>query len=279
MFAVFQVNMANNRISELNAIAPGATQGAQWSRWASMGNNLFRIAEIGLNPVTRNEHWVPVEMEIGGFTMVLVPAGCFMMGSDNGDDDEKPIHQQCFSTPFWIDKFEVTNAQYGSPGCERFVSEPNQPRDCLSWNEARSFCEILRGARLPTEAEWEYAARGPDGLAYPWGNEFIAENTVYPQNSNAKSAPVGSKPGGASWVGALDMSGNVWEWVSSLYHDYPYNDSNEGNSDGNDKRVLRGGAFYLNVRYLRSADRTWHYERGAGGEGFGFRCARDVDAP
>ncbi|MCU0463837.1 MAG: SUMF1/EgtB/PvdO family nonheme iron enzyme, partial [Anaerolineae bacterium] len=167
--------------------------------------------------VTRNDDWTPVEREVDGVVMVLVPAGCFMMGSTIGDSDERPVHETCIEKPFWLDKTEVTQAQFAANGGMKANSNAfngdNRPVEQITWFEAEAYCREQRGGRLPTEAEWEFAARGPDGLVYPWGYEFIAENVVYSQNSNRQTAEVGSRPGGESWVGALDLSGNVWEWV------------------------------------------------------------------
>ncbi len=152
----------------------------------------------------------------------LVPAGCFQMGSEDGEDDEKPVHEVCFEEPFWIDKYEVTNGQFvvfnGQAARESFFSGDDRPREQITWFEAQAFCES-REARLSTEAEWEYAARGPDGLVYPWGNEWDQSRVIgfRFRGSITGTAPVGSIPAGASWVGALDMSGNVWEWVGDWY--------------------------------------------------------------
>jgi formylglycine-generating enzyme required for sulfatase activity len=198
-----------------------------------------------------------------------------MMGSDEGDDDEQPVHEQCFDAPFWIDKTEVTNAQFRSVGCENTSSEPNQPRNCVNWFEARDFC-ASRDARLPTEAEWEYAARGVSNWEYPWGDEFVAENAVFGDNSGGKTANVGSRPGGASWAGALDMSGNVWEWVSSLYVDYEYNlDKSESDIDNTSARALRGGSFGVDSFILRAAFRLWLYPVGPSFN-WGFRCSSSL---
>jgi iron(II)-dependent oxidoreductase len=168
----------------------------------------------------------------------------------------------------------VTNAQYGSEG---HFTGANFPRENLLWSEARDFC-AARDARLPTEAEWEYAARGPDSLLYPWGNELIGENLVYDRNTLNQTAEVGSRPAGASWVGALDMSGNVFEWVSSIYARYPYAaaDGRENPDDTTSLRVYRGGMHsYLDnassatMRFwLDPAERDWY---------IGFRCARDAE--
>lgn len=224
-------------------------------------------------PITKNADWTPVEQDFDGVTMVEVPAGCFVMGHEAGRRDESPESQICFEKPFWIDKTEVTNKQYGSNG--NFTGDEN-PRENLTWFEARDFC-ASRSARLPTEAEWEYASRGPDDLIYPWGNELVNDNLVFDQNSNNQTAPVGSKPAGASWVGALDMSGNVWEWVSSLYRAYPYaaDDGREDLENTTDRRVYRGGVgSYIDfgvsgaTRFrAKPDDREWF---------IGFRCARDA---
>jgi len=230
-------------------------------------------------PVTNNENWTPQERDFDGVTMVLVPAGCFLMGSETGDDDEKPVHEQCFDTSFWIDKYEVTQAQFDRFGGQKSISNyftgDDLPVETIDWFEARDFC-ALRGGRLPTEAEWEYAARGPSNWLYPWGNNFVADNVVYYINSGDQTTPVGSRPDGVSWVGALDMAGNVWEWTSSLYQDYPYNQDGESINNNNIlSRVLRGGSWGNTVYGVRSANRNRFnpYLSDAYND-FGFRCLR-----
>lgn len=223
--------------------------------------------------VAANAQWTPVVETFDGVEMVRVPAGCFIMGHADGRRDERPEHEQCFTAPFWIDRTEVTNAQFGSQGA--FAGD-DRPRENLTWFEARDHC-AKRGARLPTEAEWEYAARGPDSLLYPWGNELVEDNLVFDRNSNNETAPVGSRPAGASWVGALDMSGNVFEWVSSLYQPYPYDprDGRENPDDDANPRVYRSGwGSYIDfgvsapIRFSAAPDtRNWF---------LGFRCARDA---
>jgi formylglycine-generating enzyme required for sulfatase activity len=228
-------------------------------------------------PVTHNVDWTPVIQDFGdGVEMVLVPAGCFEMGSNNGADNERPVTQQCFDEPFWIDQTEVTQADF-----ERFdgqkergnrFSGDNRPVENITGVEADAFCR-LRGGRLPSEAEWEYAARGPDGLIYPWGNGFSANNVVYRDNSNGETAVVGSRPDGVSWVGALDMSGNVREWTNSLYWAYPYSatDGRESGSDTSSPRVVRGSSWYSIS--MRSAIR-FGFNPNSSFSDLGFRCIR-----
>jgi formylglycine-generating enzyme required for sulfatase activity len=221
--------------------------------------------------------------------MVLVPAGCFMMGYNVGIvNDEQPVHQQCFDTPFWIDRTEVTRAQYNqcvaagvctAPASNTYSTRDEQPVNSVTWFEALDYCAWL-DTRLPSEREWEYAARGPDNLVYPWGNDFVTSYVASADNSN-ETADVGSRPNGASWVGALDMSGNVEEWVSSLYRDYEYNamDGREDMQNTTSARVLRGGSIQGAAdHFFRAADRlregpsvTFNI--------FGFRCARDYEPP
>jgi len=258
-------------------------------------------------PVTANDQWTPVTQDFGGVEMALVPTGCFMMGSSEDQidlalqlcascgrvwfEDEIPQHEQCFDAPFWIDVYEVTNAQYGSEGS---FSGADLPRETVGWFEAVAHCES-RGARLPTEAEWEYAARGPDGLVYPWGNsfdgslaDFCDANCTYDwrqadnDDGYVATAPVGNYPGGASWVGAMDMSGNVEEWVSSIGREYPYDAADgrevDGSIDSSSKRVLRGGSWNNSATFLRAACRPWDGPGSASygrGSGVGVRCARD----
>jgi formylglycine-generating enzyme required for sulfatase activity len=223
-------------------------------------------------PITSNADWEPFVRPLENGEMLLVPAGCFTMGHEDGRRDERPVQEVCFNEAFWIDRYEVTNAQFGERGA--FAGD-TRPRENLTWYEARDYC-ASRGVRLPTEAEWEYAARGPDSLIYPWGNELINDNLWFDQNWNAETTNVGSYPNGVSWVGAYDMAGNVWEWTSSLYRPYPYN-ANDGREDPNDTanlRVYRGGlGSYVDYgvssakRFRAFPDyRDWF---------IGFRCAGD----
>ncbi|MCC7208631.1 MAG: SUMF1/EgtB/PvdO family nonheme iron enzyme [Anaerolineae bacterium] len=217
-----------------------------------------------------NRDWRPVYKTVSGFEMVEVPAGCITLGTEEGRRDERPPAEICFNR-FWIDRLEVTNAQYGSEGA---YPGPKRPRENLTWFDARDFC-AKRGGRLPTEAEWEYAARGPSGNVYPWGNNFNPDNLNFDQKS-LETSDVGSFPLGFSWVGALDMSGNVWEWTSSIYRPYPY-DPADGREDPNDTtspRVFRGG-WLSNIDGGTSPIRRFRLEPGERDWRIGFRCVMD----
>jgi len=200
--------------------------------------------------VTVNADWTPVERDVDGVMMVFVPSGCFLMGADNGEIDQKPVAQTCISAPFWLDKTEVTQAQFVAHHGEKALANnftgDNRPVERVSWFEANAYCQA-RGARLPSEAEWEFAARGLDSLIFPWGDTFAAGNVVLRETSGGHTADVGSRPTGASWVGALDMVGNVWEWTASLYAPYPFNTDGSLERDTGDsttvQRVLRVGGW------------------------------------
>ena len=241
---------------------------------------LTAAASQGL--LTRNADWTPVERSFGGIPMVQVPAGCFAMGAETDRTDESPVHTICFSEPFWIDKFEVWQAQYnaldGVAASPAAFAGDNRPVEQITWFEARDYC-ARRGGRLPTEAEWEYAARGPDALDYPWGSAFDPARAVFSENSGGQTADVGTKPNGASWVGALDMSGNVQEWTSSLHAAYPYDaaDGREADDEAtaSQQRVLRGGAWNAaDPADLRTAARL-AYDPASADPGSGLRCVRD----
>jgi formylglycine-generating enzyme required for sulfatase activity len=242
--------------------------------------------------VTSNAEWTPVLQTKAGMELVLVPKGCFNMGSSEEQYNfaldlceaaagaatcaginfgaETPQTAICFEAPYWIGRYEVTNSQYGSYG---LFAGSEKPRERVSWDEAAEFCNSL-GLRLPTEAEWEYAARGPDSLIYPWGDEFIARHVVYKQNSSVQTANVTRNESGASWVGALHMSGNLWEWTSTFYQDYPY-DPDDGRESQGRLKVIRGGSWGDGDSIVRAA------YRGRAAPDYrddytGFRCAGDL---
>ena len=211
-------------------------------------------------------------------------------------EDEQPLHTVALDA-FWIDQTEVTNAQYALCVADGVCDEAgyvdaadlnahDQPVVGVSWYNANTYCEWAN-ARLPTEAEWEYAARGPENSRFPWGNDFDgtrvnycdancgedwADETV--DDGYGLTAPVGSYPAGASWCGALDLAGNVWEWVADWYDEDYYERSLTQNPLGpqeGDSKVLRGGAWSYYPAYVRSACRIW-YHPVLRGIDFGFRC-------
>lgn len=227
-----------------------------------------------------NEAWTPlVHTFEDGVPMVLVPPGCFSMGSDTSATDEQPVTPQCFDAPFWIDQTEVTQADFERIGGARSSLDEfdgaQRPVESINWFEARDFC-VYRGGRLPAEREWEYAARGPDGWEYAWGNTWDENAAVWKDNANSQTAPVGSRPEGASWVGALDLSGNVYEWLNSIY--LPYDSPEDREADTGNRtdvfRVLRGGSWVSNdAAFLRGATRQADRPDSRIND-TGFRCVR-----
>ena len=214
--------------------------------------------------------------------MVFVPAGVFKMGANlERPGDEGPQHSVDLPA-FWIDRYEVTNAEYWKCVEADFCSEPDDlryyqdpefedhPVVFVSWYDAKAYCE-WRHKRLPTEAEWEKAARGVDGRLYPWGNQ-LSGGRLNAGNRVGASMPVGSYPSGASPYGALDMAGNVWEWVSDWYAAYP---GSRYQSDlfGEKYKVVRGGSWNHPDEDARSYHRDIAYPERALGV-VGFRCAR-----
>ncbi|HEX9621111.1 MAG TPA: formylglycine-generating enzyme family protein, partial [Polyangiaceae bacterium] len=215
--------------------------------------------------------------------MVWVPPGEFTMGSEPGDPeadkDERPPHRVKLSG-FWIGQREVSNAEY-----RRFDPKHQGPDELpateVNWHDAKRFCESL-GLRLPTEAEWEYAARGTDGRRYPWGNEAPdATRAVFGRGFDDKPDAVDSHPQGAGPFGTLHQAGNVYEWVADCYDEKAYEqdaknavteDPLQDSKDCSD-RVLRGGAFDLGRRYMRSAIRDG-YQPVYRFRVVGLRCAR-----
>jgi formylglycine-generating enzyme required for sulfatase activity len=234
--------------------------------------------------VTTNREWVPQILSVDGVEMVLVPPGCFIMGSENNWDNQKPAHQVCFRKAFYIDRFEVTNGQFaafsGTAARTSRWSAANRPRERITWLEARAFCE-KRAARLPSEAEWEYAGRGPDANINPWPGGFVVANVVTASNADRQTADVGAdqRVAGQSWVGAYDLLGNVSEWTRSVYNQlwfrYPY-DASDGreSTDAYPLRVYRGGSWTdgytpLSARFSVSPDSE--------SSNIGFRCVRSFD--
>jgi formylglycine-generating enzyme required for sulfatase activity len=223
-----------------------------------------------------------------GAVMIYVPAGEFLMGSTDDDPDaigdEKPRHA-VYLDAFWIDKTEVTNAQYrqcveaggcDEPDCwdDNDYNAPDQPVVCVTWDDAGAYAAWV-GGRLPTEAEWEKAARGTDGRVYPWGDSAPDCETTNHADCTGRPGAVGSYPAGASPYGGLDVAGNVWEWVADWYDDGYYERSPLRNPPGPDSgifRVLRGGSYNINGWGVRCAVRLWDMPDAAY-RNYGFRVA------
>jgi formylglycine-generating enzyme required for sulfatase activity len=224
-----------------------------------------------------------------GMVMVYVPTGTFQMGSDKRDTDangdEFPQHPVTLDA-FWIDQTEVTNKQYrkcvqlGACSRSAFASDPrlnndNQPVVGANFDEAQGYCKWV-GAALPTEAQWEKAARGTDGRIYPWGDLPATCDFAVMDEGNGNGcgkdvvAPVGSKPRGISPYGALDMVGNVWEWVDDWYRGYPGTNFTSP-FFGEMYRVLRGGSWQNYHTLLRAASRKY-YTKDFQRDFIGFRC-------
>jgi iron(II)-dependent oxidoreductase len=234
--------------------------------------------------------------------MVSIPAGPFAMGTNEGPEDERPAHEVTLGA-YSIDRFPVTNAQYAEflnksgsakpaslydfddPDArihrrgDRWVADAgyeNHPAVEVPWAAAVQYC-ASRGKRLPTEAEWEKAARGTDARRYPWGNELPDKNKARFASDYGETAAVDAYPAGASPYGVRDMAGNTWEWVSSAYRPYPYraNDGREDSKPG-PVRATRGGGHDSPAAEITTTQRGRNLSRNpaAGHHNIGFRCAK-----
>ncbi len=222
--------------------------------------------------------------------MTTIPAGPFTMGYDGGLDDEKPPHEVDLPE-YQIDLFEVTNAQFASfveatgyqteaeqAGSSRVWRDEwgdgkdNHPVVRVTWNDAIAYCEWV-GKHLPTEAEWEKAARGSEGFIYPWGDTYDAAKANGRDSGLRSTVAVGSYGEGASPYGAFDMAGNVREWTADPGY-FPYPGNNVPSSYyGDELRVLRGGGWFDDAPDLRTARRNPTSPSAANWD-IGFRCAR-----
>jgi formylglycine-generating enzyme required for sulfatase activity len=209
---------------------------------------------------------------------VVIPGGPFTQGSTRGDEDERPARKVTLKA-FSIDRTEVTRGDYATcvaaKRCKPPLQEPPPPADPklpmtgVDWNDAQAYCRFA-GARLPSEAEWEKAARGEDGREYPWGNDadcargnwgtFEGEGPCAGKNPG-RPVPVGQYPSGASPYGVLDLGGNVWEWVADKYDEDPK------------RRVVRGGSCCSYFVGPRAANRNAWAPQHRDAD-LGFRCAR-----
>jgi formylglycine-generating enzyme required for sulfatase activity len=206
--------------------------------------------------------------------MVLVPAGEFIMGFDRGAPDEQP-QRKVEIEAFYIDKYEVTNQEFKRvfPDHKYERGKENHPVTGVTWEQADSYARTV-GKRLPTEEEWEKAARGTDGREYPWGNRFEPSLCNSSEKPNIGVEAVGEYRGGASPYGCMDMAGNAFEWTASWYNAYPGNTAIEKDY-GQMFRVLRGGSYRSNKYDIRCASR--HYDRmTSSGVDYGFRCAQTI---
>ena len=217
--------------------------------------------------------------------------------------DESPAHM-VFLDAYLMDTYEVSNKDYGefvkakghsAPAYwdDPRLNKPQQPVVGVNWEDAIAFCEY-RGKRLPTEAEWEKAARGPQANLYPWGNDFDPAKANYGKNHDA-TMPVDSYPEGASYYGLYNMAGNAFEWVSDWYDPHYYGRlETMVNPTGpaipvwmggtgtyvdrltvGDKRVIRGGSWIAPEGTVRATHRFWNHPRNNSyGMGLGFRCAK-----
>lgn len=217
-------------------------------------------------------------LELDSGAWVPLDGGTFAMGSENGQDRERPVHKVTLS-PFRVSRYPVTNAQYASYVRESGKRSPdhwdesqipagkeNHPVVEVSWSDAEAFCTWLTrrlndggqegSVQLPTEAQWELAARGVEGREYPWGYEPPDEERANFGNNVGDTTPVGSYPRGATPEGIHDLAGSVWEWCRDWYGEYDAGDQHDPTgSDRGSFRVLRGGAFNFFPRDLRSAFR------------------------
>jgi formylglycine-generating enzyme required for sulfatase activity len=224
--------------------------------------------------------------------MVYIPPGDFVQGSDMRHDDEGPEHT-VYLDGYYIDKYEVTNLQY-----ERFVKATGYPKPVhwftgtypkgkayhpviyVDWFNAKAYCEWA-GKRLPTESEWEKAARGTDAREFPWGNEFSEEMGNVPDLGMGSTMPVGSFEKGKSPYGLYDMTGNVWEWTEDWYK--PYAGSADADTNvfyGEKNKILKGGSWFecaiYNCGLSAYTYNRSHFAPDVKNNSFGFRCASAV---
>ncbi len=213
---------------------------------------------------------------------VYIEGGAFTLGSDAGNEDETP-QQQMIVSSFNIDLYPVTNAEY-----KEFVdaTSHNPPRNWedgsypdgladhpvvwVNWNDAKAFCEWA-GKRLPTEYEWEKAARGTDGPVYPWGDAFDPAKCNSSESNLKGTSPVGSYSDGVSPYGLFDMAGNVWEWTADWYQGYR-GTRYELSRYGEQFKVLRGGSWFDGQDAVRTTVRK-SFDPNQGFSTIGFRCA------
>jgi len=202
---------------------------------------------------------VSITNEASGIELVWVPGGSFMMGSMRGREDERPVRRVRVEG-FWLGRTPVTVRQwqlvtgYVPP---QFNSQGAQhPVVGVTWDEAHEFCRRL-GLALPPEQYWEYAARGSEGRVYPWGNTWDPKlcQSKEDLHGHPRTAPAAGLPDNASWCGALDMAGNVWEWSQDAYQPQPHGDGSPTPAGTPVRRSLRGGGYGCDAFECRSSCR------------------------
>ncbi len=272
----------------------------------------FLLLMIGLVGVAGcGQQVITTTSPADGKLLVQIPAGPFRMGSSAEQSKllaikfgvqpgalEGEMPQQTVTLPaFHIDRTPVTNAEYKGfidahpeqavpfldnalarsfnwdKSTRTFPAGRDQyPAVLVTWHAAAAYCKWA-GKRLPTEAEWEKAARGSDGRLWPWGNEWDASKANTAEAGKGDATPVGQYPAGASLYGALDMVGNVWQWTSSLDKPYPYRpDSGREEADAPGMRITRGGAWLFGAAVTRTATRS-RFDPSSASLSIGFRCA------
>jgi formylglycine-generating enzyme required for sulfatase activity len=222
-----------------------------------------------------NASWTPEVRTVGELVLVKVPAGCFTLGRDSGPTEETPARRICLND-FWLGQTEVTNAQYAAcvaagactePANAVFLNAPtyaDHPVVNVTHEQAAQYA-AWRGGRLPSEYEWEYAARGPESWPYPWGEDAPTCELANIATCGTGTQPVGGdqRAAGASWVGARDMTGNVWEWTATWYDGGAYVPLEDGAVDPRgpaptQMRVLRGSAWGEAMDKARATYRARH---------------------
>ncbi|GJL78891.1 MAG: hypothetical protein NPINA01_18800 [Nitrospinaceae bacterium] len=231
--------------------------------------------------------------------------------SKDAFDDEGPA-QMIYLSAYYIDKYEVSNAQftefiqatdYSAPAYwdHRQLNQPNQPVTGVNWYDANAYCHWAN-KRLPTEAEWEKAARGPAGSIYPWGNVLDYSKANFAKGKTGQkhiTAPIDSHPEGKSYYGVYNMAGNVFEWVQDWYDPNYYKTSKDirnpagpqigaglgvtgtylNQRASGKKKVIRGGSWFAPSQSITTTHRFWNDPmNNSYGVGLGFRCARDVES-
>ncbi len=253
---------------------------------------IMALAALGCAHTPEADDSSRVKSEPDYSEMILVPAGEFIMGSDPEDEkrgievgiDELP-QRKVYLPAFYIDKYEATNGLY-----KKFVHEagnkapfdwkdgfyPEGEKDFpvahIDWHDADAYCKWA-GKRLPTEAEWEKAARGVDGRIYPWGDAYDMKK-ANTKDWDRERVSAGSFPGGASPYGALDMAGNVWEWTADWYEGYP-GSALERSDFGRTYKVLRGGGWNARGELVRSNERYPYRPEQSYQCFIGVRCVKD----